>query len=302
MRSLVFGWFLLCLFSFGKREAVNSLDVSVPPSVKTIIESIHDPMDSRGLQYNSQISENSYIVKSLFTEQGNLKQKEKYDQKGNMEWREVNSYDKSNNPIKQVLYHYRKVSRKTINRFNELNQLIESTIFDADGKLIEKKLAQFNSQQERTLTLYILKRGVLEKNSASVFNKSGNNTENLFFSDKKLVRQELNKYDNHGNRTESLEIDLYSGMKKLTHFNHNIRNDMTEMITLNASLMIESRITYAYDSGHNLIKRSTYGVARNHLGSKDLVYEFDATGQWIKLITFEERKAVSITVRSIEYY
>ena len=302
MRSVVFGWFLLCLFSCGKREAVNNLDVSVPPIVKAIIESIHDPIDSRGLQYNSQISENSYIVKSLFTEQGNLKQKEKYDQKGNMEWREVNSYDKSNNPIKQVLYHYRKVSRKTINRFNELNQLIESTIFDADGKLIEKKLAQFNSQQERTLTFYILKRGVLEKNSASVFNKSGNNTENLFFSDKKLVRQELNKYDNRGNRTESLEIDLNSGMKKLTHFNYNIRNDMTEMITLNASLMIESRITYAYDSGHHLIKRSTYGVAGNHLGSKDLVYEFDAVGQWIKQITFEERKAVSIIVRSIEYY
>lgn len=302
MRSVVFGWFLLCLFSCGKREAVNNLDVSVPPIVKAIIESIHDPIDSRGLQYNSQISENSYIVKSLFTEQGNLKQKEKYDQKGNMEWREVNSYDKSNNPIKQVLYHYRKVSRKTINRFNELNQLIENTIFDADGKLIEKKLAQFNSQQERTLTFYILKRGVLEKNSASVFNKSGNNTENLFFTDKKLVRQELNKYDNRGNRTESLEIDLNSGMKKLTHFNYNIRNDMTEMITLNASLMIESRITYAYDSGHRLIKRSGYGVVGNHQGSKDFLYEFDATGQWIKLITFEERKAVSITVRNIEYY
>ncbi|MCE2896258.1 MAG: hypothetical protein LW721_17635 [Flammeovirgaceae bacterium] len=302
MRSVVFGWFLLCLFSCGKREAVNNLDVSVPPIVKAIIESIHDPIDSRGLQYNSQISENSYIVKSLFTEQGNLKQKEKYDQKGNMEWREVNSYDKSNNPIKQVLYHYRKVSRKTINRFNELNQLIENTIFDADGKLIEKKLAQFNSQQERTLTFYILKRGVLEKNSASVFNKSGNNTENLFFSDKKLVRQELNKYDNRGNRTESLEIDLNSGMKKLTHFNYNIRNDMTEMITLNASLMIESRITYAYDSGHHLIKHSSYGVAGNHQESKDFLYEFDAAGQWIKQITFEKRKAVSITVRSIEYY
>jgi hypothetical protein len=302
MRSVVFGWFLLCLFSCGKREAVNNLDVSVPPIVKAIIESIHDPIDSRGLQYNSQISENSYIVKSLFTEQGNLKQKEKYDQKGNMEWREVNSYDKSNNPIKQVLYHYRKVSRKTINRFNELNQLIENTIFDADAKLIEKKLAQFNSQQERTLTFYILKRGVLEKNSASVFNKSGNNTENLFFSDKKLVRQELNKYDNRGNRTESLEIDLNSGMKKLTHFNYNIRNDMTEMITLNASLMIESRITYAYDTGHHLIKRSGYGVTGNHQGSKEFLYEFDAAGQWIKLITFEERKAVSITVRSIEYY
>ena len=80
MRSVVFGWFLLCLFSCGKREAVNNLDVSVPPIVKAIIESIHDPIDSRGLQYNSQISENSYIVKSLFTEQGNLKQKEKYDQ------------------------------------------------------------------------------------------------------------------------------------------------------------------------------------------------------------------------------
>ena len=274
----------------------------MPPIVKAIIESIHDPIDSRGLRYNSQISENSYIVKSLFTEQGNLKQKEKYDQKGNMEWREVNSYDKSNNPIKQVLYHYRKVSRKTINRFNELNQLIENTIFDADGKLIEKKLAQFNSQQERTLTLYILKRGVLEKNSASVFNKSGNNTENLFFSDKKLVRQELNKYDNRGNRTESLEIDLNSGMKKFTHFNYNIRNDMTEMITLNASLMIESRITYAYDTGHHLIKRSGYGVTGNHQGSKEFLYEFDAAGQWIKQITFERRKAVSITVRSIEYY
>ncbi|MFO0507882.1 MAG: hypothetical protein ACK5YS_03325, partial [bacterium] len=100
----------------------------------------------------------------------------------------------------------------------------------------------------------------------------------------------------------SLEIDLNSGMKKLTHFNYNIRNDMTEMITLNASLMIESRITYAYDSGHRLIKRSGYGVVGNHQGSKDFLYEFDATGQWIKLITFEERKAVSITVRNIEYY
>jgi len=302
MRSIVFGSVLLCLFSCYKRETISNLGGRVRTKVKTITESIHDPIDSRGLQYNPEISDNSYIVKSLFTEQGKLLQKDKFDQKGNMEWREVNSYDKSNNPIKQVLYHYRKVSRKTINRFNESNQLIESTIFDADGKLIEKKLAQFNSQQERTLTLYLPKKGVLEKNSASLFNKSGDNTENLFFNDKKLVRQELNKYDNRGNLTECLEIDLNSGTRKLRHFNYNTRNDMMEMITLNASLMIESRVTYAYDSGHHLIRRSSYGVTGNHQGSKDFLYEFDATGQWIKQITFERRKAVSITVRSIEYY
>lgn len=302
MRSLVFGWFFLSLFSCDKKETVSNLDVSVPPSVKTIMESIHDPIDSRGLQYNSEISDNSCIVKSLFSAQGSLLEKEKFNQKGNLEWREVYSYDKSNNPIKQIVYHYRKVSRKTINRFNGSNQLIESTIFDADGKLIEKKLTQFNSQQERTLTLYRPKKGVLEKNSASVFNKSGDNTDNLFFTDKKLVRQELNKYDNRGNRTECLEIDFNSGRKKLRHFSYNTRNDMTEMITLNASLMIESRITYAYDSGHHLIKHSSYGVAGNHQGSKDFLYEFDAVGQWTKQITFEKRKAVSITVRSIEYY
>jgi hypothetical protein len=302
MRLLVFGGFLLCLFSCDKRRTVSNLDLSVPPSVKTIMESIHDPIDSRGVQYNSEISDNSYIVKSLFTEQGSLLQKDKFDQKGNMEWSEVNSYDKSNNPIKQVLYHYRKVSRKTINRFNELNDLIESKIFDADGKLIEKKLAQFNSQRERTLTLYSTKKGVLEKTSASVFNKSGNNTEKLFFTDKKLVRQELNKYDNRGNRTECLEIDLNSRERKLRHFNYNTQNDMTEVITLNTNLMIESRISYSYDSGHRLTKLSIYGVAGNHQASKDFLYEFDATGQWIKQITFEKRKAVSITVRSIEYY
>lgn len=302
MRSIVFGSFLLCLFSCYKRETISNLGGRVRTKVKTIMESIHDPIDSRGLQYNPEISNNSYIVKSLFMEQGKLLKKDKFDQKGNMEWREVNSYDKSNNPIKQVLYHYRKVSRKTINRFNESNQLIESTIFDADGKLIEKKLAQFNSQQERTLTLYLPKKGVLEKNSASLFNKSGDNTENLFFNDKKLVRQELNKYDNRGNLTECLEIDLNSGTRKLRHFNYNTRNDMMEMITLNASLMIESRVTYAYDSGHHLIRRSSYGVTGNHQGSKDFLYEFDAAGQWIKQITFERRKAVSITVRSIEYY
>jgi hypothetical protein len=302
MRSIVFGSFLLCLFSCYKRETISNLGGRVRTKVKTIMESIHDPIDSRGLQYNPEISNNSYIVKSLFMEQGKLLKKDKFDQKGNMEWREVNSYDKSNNPIKQVLYHYRKVSRKTINRFNESNQLIESTIFDADGKLIEKKLAQFNSQQERTLTLYLPKKGVLEKNSASLFNKSGDNTDNLFFNDKKLVRQELNKYDNRGNLTECLEIDLNSGTRKLRHFNYNTRNDMMEMITLNASLMIESRVTYAYDSGHHLIRRSSYGVTGNHQGSKDFLYEFDAAGQWIKQITFERRKAVSITVRSIEYY
>lgn len=302
MRSLVFGCFLLSLLSCDKSETVSNLDVGVPPSVKTIMESIHDPTDSRGLQHNSEISDNSYILKSLFSKQGSLLKKEKFDQKGNMEWREVNSYDKSNNCIKQVLYHYRELTRKTINRFNESNDLIESTTFDADGKLIEKKLAQFNSQRERTLTMYKLNKGVLEKTSASVFNKSRNNTEKLIFNDKKLVRQELNKYDNRGNRTECLEIDLSSGKKKWIHFNYNTRNDMTEMITLNASLIIESRVTYAYDSGHHLIKRSSYGVTGNHQGSKEFLYEFDAAGQWIKQITFERRKAVSITVRSIEYY
>jgi len=302
MRSLVFAWFFLSLFSCDKKETVSNLDVSVPPSVKTIMESIHDPIDSRGLQYKSEISDNSCIVKSLFSAQGSLLEKEKFNQKGNLEWREVNSYDKSNNLTKQVLYHFREISHKTINRFNESNHLIESKVFDADGKLVEKKLAQFNSMEERTVTLYSLRKGVLEKTSISVFNKSGDNTENQFFTEKKLVRHELNKYDNRGNRTEYLEIDINSGGKKLTHFNYSTRNDMTEMITLNASRMIESRITYAYDSGHHLIKRSSYGVAGNRQGSKDFVYEFDAAGHWIKQITFEKRRAISITVRNIEYY
>lgn len=278
--------------------------VSAKPrfNIKVVMESIHDPIDIRGLQYAPEISENSYIVKTYFTEQGNLRAKEKFDQKGNLEWREVNSYDQSDNLIKQVLYHYQKVSRKTINQFNKGNQLVQSVMFDSDEKIVEKKLAQFDNLGNNTLTAYTMKRGVLEKTSASVFNRNGNNTENRSFTDKKLVREELNKYDNRSNRTECLEIDLNSKERKLRHFNYNTQNDMTEVITLNTSLMIESRINYSYDNGHHLTKISIYGVAGNHQGSKDFLYEFDAAGQWIKQITFERRKAVSITVRNIEYY
>jgi hypothetical protein len=302
MRSVFLGWVLLCLLSCERKDTQSVVSAKPRSSIKVVMESIHDPIDNRGLQYAPEISENSYIVKTFFTAQGNLRAKEKFDQKGNLEWREVNSYDQSNNLIKQVLYHYQKVSRKTINQFNKSNQLVQSVTFDLDEKIIEKKLAQFDNGGNCILTTYIMKRCVLEKESASVFNRNGNNTENRFFTDKKIVREELNKYDNRGNRTKCLEIDINSRERKLRHFNYNTQNDMTEMITLNTNLMIESRISYSYDRGHRLTKLSIYGVAGNHQASKDFLYEFDATGQWIKQITFEKRKAVSITVRSIEYY
>ncbi len=267
------------------------------------MESIHDPIkNSEVVEYRPEISENSFLIRSVFNQKGDLLRKDKLNSRGNVEESETLKYDERNNKIESTVYHIRDVLSKRVSKFNDWNKLIEINEFDSYGKRIGKQISWFDATGKRIDQVLTLFGGVLVITSESVFDEREHNIENYYFSDETLTSKEINRYDSQGNRIETIQYYPFKKVERITHFKYDSLHNNIETIVLNGSLMIESRAIMKYDEKHNVVERFTYGIKGNLKEHVQHKYEYNEVGHWTKDITFINKKPISVTLRVLEYY
>lgn len=143
---------------------------------------------------------------------------------------------------------------------------------------------------------------MLVKTSESFFDEKDNNVENNYFTDARLTGKEINRFDIRGNRIETIIQYPVKKEERITHYKYDSLNNNIETIVLNGSLMIESKIMARFDDRHNVVELASYGIKGNVKERIRHHYEYDGEGNWIKDITFINKKPVSVRVRKIEYY
>jgi hypothetical protein len=293
------------MFIFScERKGAKKLVIKAPSKkLKSMMESIHDPVeDSEEKYHKTEISENSFIVKSTFNVQGDLLRKEKFNERGNLEWKEVLKYDQNRNNLECVTYHFKEITKRTINKFNAPHQLIESIESNEDGKVINKETVQFATNGNQISSLYVLVKGVFTKTAERVFTKDGHNIESHYFSEEKLTISEINRYDEQGNRIETIQFDPSKNGERIINYKYDDQRNNTETVVMNSSLMIESKTIATFDAKNNVANTKVYGVTGNLRKSINYVYEYDEAGNWTRQMVFENKKLISVTLHHLEYY
>jgi hypothetical protein len=291
------------ILSCERRETENPIPEQSQKQIKSIMETIHDPLELDGVvDYRSEISKNSFITQTAFDPRGNLLSKDQFNSSGNREWRTIWKYDGQGNPIESATYHFKSAISKRVNKYNSANKLIESNAFDETGKNVEREIARSDSTGHAMRVVYSFEKGMLVKTSESFYDENDKNVEIYYFTDERLIGKEINRFDSRGNRIETIIQYPVKKEERITHYKYDSLNNNIETIVLNGSLMIESKTMVRYDAQHNVVELVSYGIKGNVKERIRHHYDYDGEGNWIKDITFINKKPVSVRIRKIEYY
>lgn len=289
---------MACKRNMTVQQETNSLT----PKIKTIIESVHDPIKNSGaLEHAPEVAENSITTRTSFNQKGQLVSVYKYNSRGNLESREVFHYDEKGNIIETLQYELKNLKKRKINSYDAKNQLIESKSYNAEGKNIEKLTVQFINDI-KTIITYEWINGSFQKTSTQSFNSLKQNIENLNFERSALIRKEANHFDQEGNLIVAIESYPFRKEETIVHYKYDSSQNRIESITLNSSKVIEAKQINTYNEKRLIVDQFTYGLLGNLKEHLKHVYEYDKVGNWTKDVTFINKKPVLIKIRKIEYY
>lgn len=206
-------------------------------------------------------------------------------------------------------------------RYNEQGNQIEDndyvggTLLTGYGKLNHKRLYKYDLEGNQTEVEEYDADGNLNQKVVYTYNESGLRTERRnYTAEGSLWRRSVFGYDSNGNRTECTKYDAEGTMSE----------DYTYAYDLNGNIVLEQHIlirprkkedgvqgektmdyvkTFVYDDAGQMTKETdNMGRFRTPLET-DFKYEnYDAEGNWLKQITIEDGKQVSVTDRIIDYY
>ncbi len=285
-----------------KEEKLNAPATSVG-KIKSLMESVHDPVENGGtVGHRAEISENTYLTKSSFNQNGKITRLEKFNGRGTAVWKEIFSYDHNNNNTVHIIYQFNKVWSRRISTYHNNNQLIESSEWDSEGKLIEKQVVTKDSLGNKIEQSYTYSNGSLSKTLECIYDQDGNQIQRSLFANGQLKQKEANQFNEYGDRIETIQYFPQKGEQKVMHFKYDSAHNLIETIVLNSTQMIEEKVITKFDRLKNITEQFTYGLTGNLKESIRYTYEFDEEDQWTKRITLINRKPVSVTIRRIEYY
>jgi len=294
---------VILIFSSCERKSPEKATNLSSAQIKSIMESVHDPREGGGkVNYAKEISKDSLISEWVFDKKGNVVNEKKYNSRGALIAQSIYRYDKRDHLIEVKAYHFKNLFRKTINKFDSQERLIETQTVDDHNELKEQKKVSFDDNGYRIERNYKLIGKDLSLEQEHFYNSKGSNTENRSFSNGKLLFTELNDFDKQGNRVECIRSSNSGKEDFVIQFKYDKLNRNIETVRLNNSFMMQSRLIYRYDEHNNRIESFSYGTTGKLREQITWIYEYDETGNWIRKTTLVGNHPLSVTVRDIIYY
>lgn len=292
----------LTLLVYSCHRTDKSSATALPPKIKVIRESFHEPGKyAETVEYEPELADQTFLVQTTFNQLGRVTQVEKLNERGKVEWREVNHYD--NGKLQETtFFHFKKVTGRRINKFDTHNRLIASNEFDSDGNTIAQLRFQHDSAGIRTGIRLIRSRTALKKKAESRMNEKGDTLETRYFSDGRLTQVDRNLYDDRGRLSVSTRYDHLLREQRIALHQYDSGGNAIETVVLNGSRIMEARIRRRFDRYGRAVEIFTYDIRGNLKEHAKHAIEYDSYGNWIKDIQIVNRRPVSIRVRKVEYH
>jgi hypothetical protein len=257
-------------------------------------------------------NENPYAYSVwTYNEQGNLKEKNYYDDKGRLAHQEKTTYDE----------HGQKTEGVTSTLVNGKLQKTEQYLY-VRGKLAEN--LQFNT--EKIKTRQVKYDGDGNAYQSITFNAGGSvdrKTDSKFIQDSagRVVEEDVYandtmytgkttyKYDQMGNQSEVANYnrrDIVTYKRVITNTYDStgrLIGSVEDYIKVGGILRFSLKIVYKYDAAGNRNEEDSYTIkGRIEQPGNVRLYENDKTGNWIKRTDILRNGERLITMHTIQYY
>jgi hypothetical protein len=275
---------------------------SSPGVPKVIMELECDPVWRNG-EIKAKISERSFVTKSVFDPESRPLYCERYNSRGQIEWREFYQYDAKGNLLETRFYRFRKVlTSRQINVYDSVNNLVEKNTYDEYGNILERESIVYGPDGSKTVHVNKPVNGALIPSSVSVYDARRQNIENRSFSYGNLISTEFNYYDERGQLAQRTQFHRPRNEERTMLFEYDSANYVTKTTTLNSNMMMVSRESTTYDDHWNVWKVFTYGVNGGVKAWSHHAYKYNEHGHWTEDIAYRNGKPVSMRTRIIEYH
>ncbi len=187
------------------------------------------------------------------------------------------NFDSNGKLTEEDIYIGVSLSAKVIHHYDEQNKGIESLIYNASGSLDSKAIYHYDNKNNNLDVIYYNSDGDFDYKFSYKYNDKGFNTEEYLYVDEVNYSYKITyKYDNKGKRIEKVKYKPSTSFQiRETYVNDDKGNNIQ---------------TFMYDSDGICFAKFTYK------------YEYDEKDNWIKQITYKDKKPVELTEREIEYY
>lgn len=294
----------MLLISCDPKPKEREVVVNHSQRIKTIMESIHDPVENAGtLEHQSTLREGSSMIQFAFAQQGALLAKSTFDSKGNLVGRITYKYTSTGDTLETATYSFSEtLLSKWINKFDSQLKLTESKEIDASGKIIGKRIVDRVREDTLRIITYGQVRGEQVKLMESYLDGNNRSISNSIFSNGKAICEVHINYDDKGNKIETDQFYPFKKARIITQYKFDQQNNNIEKIILNNNLMITSKMAMRYDEKNNIIEVLTYGITGRLEKRLHYTYQYDESAHWTKRVAYENNKPTEVTLHRIAYY
>jgi len=235
-------------------------------------------------------------VRTVTTKSPGSSSTETYDQTGNLT--EATVYLEHSDTVTRYVFTY-----------DEDGTLREEIVSDASGKPIYRKVFGHarDSHGRETASVAASDDGEFHYAEFSIYDQSGNVSEKLFVND---TRTDRSVFDVLGRIIYSAIYDRGHLFSELRHRYDN-RGRLSELISYNAQGTMTGRLANQHDDAGRRVRATTEKFQAGQTSRWTSTYEYDATGNWIKEVTWNETataqetetaRGPTVQVRVIGYY
>jgi len=228
-----------------------------------------------------------------------------YNLNGKVKSLKENNY-KAEEKFGEIVKGEKEESFTPVTIFNKDGNLIESSMYNANGELEFKTIYKYNEKGYINKEITYVANGEFNTNNYHVYNEKGFLIEkNNFNAKDSLVSKSNYRYDEKGN---NIEINYYK-LEEIDYkikFEYNAKGQIIESNYYDSDGSIIGKIKYLYNNKGNEeeVASTFFYTWTEEDKTKELFkYKYDEKGNWIERITFDEDNIpLKITERIIEYF
>lgn len=256
---------------------VGSLDIQAQV-LETVTEAGYSPLRSGPLSFSTVIT-------------SNIRHRSFYDENGNMtEFQQFNGRDR--------------LHTKTLYTLAADGQVMTSEKFDNQGVRLEHSVSEFDGNNNLVLIETFDGANVLKTTLVNEFDANGNIitiTTTDVSSNKAWVTE--NTYVQN-RLTEAIDYEFDGTIKEQRTFTYDLQGNILESTTnrINNGNARYFGNSFTYDSNNNVINRKRFDVDGNLIADNIINYNYNTSGDWIKMERRVEGELIEVTCRQLAYH
>jgi hypothetical protein len=304
---------VFALSGFADKKCKCDLDDdNLKGHVKQVREEQRTEPSPNDTSHSVLVNENPYAYSVwTFNEQGNLKEKNYYDDKGRLAHQEKTTYDEHGDKtegITSILVNGK--LQKTGQYIYAHGKLAENLQFNSEK--IKTKQVKYDTNGNAYQSVTFNAGGSIDRRTDSKFklDSAGRVVEEDSYADDTMYTGKTTyKYDVMGNQSEVANYNRRDVVihKRVTTNTYDSTGRMIssveDFIKAGGILRFSLKVVYKYDAAGNRVEEDSYTIkGKIEQPGGIRLYENDATGNWIKKTDILRSGEKHITIHTLQYY